>query len=121
LTCKTPSQHRSGDDPQASTDTICPHCGTQIEPKDYKRVDWEHLECPQYGKQFIPGERYPPKEIESNSHFCPGARLRLHQVYGGLDQLGCFRIPDPDNFEARLSAAVFHPQKITWPQWPSYP
>ena len=28
--------------------------GTQIEPKDYKRIDWAHLECPQCGKQFIP-------------------------------------------------------------------
>ena len=34
----------------------CPHCGTQIEiePKDYKRIDWEHLECPQFGKKLIP-------------------------------------------------------------------
>jgi hypothetical protein len=33
------------------TATAGPHCGTEIEPKDYTRVDWEHLEC---GKQFIP-------------------------------------------------------------------
>jgi uncharacterized protein (UPF0212 family) len=44
---------------QASTNnTTCPQCGTQIEPKDYKRVDWEHLECPQCGKQFTPGKGY---------------------------------------------------------------
>ena len=39
-----------------STNTVCPHCGARIEPKDYKRVDWEHLECPGCGKQFIPGK-----------------------------------------------------------------
>ena len=31
---------------QASINTACPHWGTQIEPNDYKRVDYEHLECP---------------------------------------------------------------------------
>jgi ribosomal protein S27AE len=39
---------------RAFTNTTCPHCGTQIEPKDYERVDWEHLECPRCGKQFVP-------------------------------------------------------------------
>jgi hypothetical protein len=39
---------------QAATDTTCPNCDTRVEPKDYKRVDWEHLECPGCGKQFIP-------------------------------------------------------------------
>ena len=33
--------------------TTCPYCGTRTEPKDYKRIDWEHLECPSCGKQFI--------------------------------------------------------------------
>jgi len=40
---------------RASTNSVCPHCGTCIEPKDYKRVDWEHLECPTCGKTFRPG------------------------------------------------------------------
>jgi len=39
---------------QASTETACPYGGTRIEPKDYKRVDWEHSECPPCGKQFNP-------------------------------------------------------------------
>jgi len=38
----------------ASLATECPHCRTRIAPKEYKRVDWEHLECPKCGKQFIP-------------------------------------------------------------------
>jgi uncharacterized protein (UPF0212 family) len=38
----------------ASLNTICPHCGARIEPKDYKRVDWDHLECPKCGKKFVP-------------------------------------------------------------------
>jgi hypothetical protein len=52
---------------------------------------------------------------------CPGAKLRLDQVYGGLDQLGRFLFTDPDNFEARLSAAMFNPYKITWPHGPGNP
>jgi hypothetical protein len=39
---------------QASTDTVRPYCGACIEPKDYRRVDWKHLECPRCGKTFIP-------------------------------------------------------------------
>ena len=56
LAKEMPSRRRSSDVARirASTDTKCPHCGALIEPKDYKRVDWEHLECPQCGVRFIP-------------------------------------------------------------------
>jgi len=41
---------------KASMNAVCPHCGTFIEPKDYKRVDWDYPECPKCRKQFVPGK-----------------------------------------------------------------
>jgi len=38
----------------ASLLITCPHCAARIGPEEYKRVDGEHLECPQCGKQFTP-------------------------------------------------------------------
>ena len=53
---------------RASTETTCPHCGSRIEPKDYKRVDGEHLECLRCGKLSLSaitsGVRYRPMLIK---------------------------------------------------------
>jgi len=35
--------------------TTCSHCDSKMQIADCKRVDSEHLECPQCGKLFIPG------------------------------------------------------------------
>jgi DNA-directed RNA polymerase subunit RPC12/RpoP len=42
---------------EKSMNVACPHCAVRIEPKDYKRVDWEHLECPSCGAKFIPAAK----------------------------------------------------------------
>src|SRR5215472_13745454 len=55
-----PSQFRTRKDSGVYEHRM-PHCGTQIEPKDYKRVDWEHLECPECGKTFRPSTRIREK------------------------------------------------------------
>jgi len=38
----------------ASMNVSCPHRGARIEPKDYKRVDWEDIECPNCEEKFVP-------------------------------------------------------------------
>ena len=48
---------------QARADTACPHCGTRIEPKDYERIDWEHLECPKCHRRFAPLERVRSQSV----------------------------------------------------------
>jgi len=36
----------------------CPLCGESIPPDKQKRVDMEHMECPSFGKRFVPqGQR----------------------------------------------------------------
>ena len=45
----------------------------------------------------------------------PWATLRLQQVYGGLDELKGFGIPDPDHSKARLLTSVLDPNKVTRP------
>jgi hypothetical protein len=39
----------------ASLMTTCAHCCARIGPEEYKRVDGEHLECPQCTQKFRPG------------------------------------------------------------------
>jgi len=36
----------------ASLGVSCPKCGTRIEPKDYKRVDWEHIKFQETDKDL---------------------------------------------------------------------
>jgi hypothetical protein len=40
----------------ASLLKTCPHRETSIATEQHKRIDWEHLEYRQCGKQFIPGK-----------------------------------------------------------------
>jgi hypothetical protein len=41
--------------------------------------------------------------------------LRIQQVYGGLNELERFRIPDPDNLEARLLTSMLDANNVTRP------
>jgi len=39
---------------RAASNVICPHCHMRISPERQQRVDWDHLKCPNCGKQFVP-------------------------------------------------------------------
>jgi len=41
---------------RAFTNTTCPHSGTQIEPKDYKRLDWESA----WSVRRVANSSFPP-------------------------------------------------------------
>jgi hypothetical protein len=43
----------------------------------------------------------------------PWATLPLQQVYGGLDELKRFGIPNPNHFKARLLTSVLNPNDVT--------
>jgi len=39
---------------RASLTTVCPKCGKVIPPADVRRIDFERVECPVCGEQFVP-------------------------------------------------------------------
>jgi hypothetical protein len=42
---------------QASLDAVCPRCGKLIPPAEVRRIDFERIECPVSGEQFVPSPR----------------------------------------------------------------
>jgi predicted RNA-binding Zn-ribbon protein involved in translation (DUF1610 family) len=42
---------------QASLDVVCPKCGGLIPRADVRRIDFERIECPVCGEQFVPVPR----------------------------------------------------------------
>jgi len=44
----------------AALGTLCPHCGYSIPPQQRKLVDFDHVQCPECGDRFVPGERRGP-------------------------------------------------------------
>jgi ribosomal protein S27AE len=41
----------------ASLDAVCPKCGALISPAEVRRIDFEHIECPVCGEQFVRSPR----------------------------------------------------------------
>ena len=39
---------------RASLDAICPKCEALIPPAQVRRIDFERIECPVCGEQFLP-------------------------------------------------------------------
>jgi len=39
---------------RASLDAACPKCGKLIPPAEVRRIDFERIECPVCGEQFVP-------------------------------------------------------------------
>jgi hypothetical protein len=41
----------------ASLDKVCPKCGALLSPADVRRIDFERIECPVCGEQFVPSPK----------------------------------------------------------------
>jgi predicted RNA-binding Zn-ribbon protein involved in translation (DUF1610 family) len=50
-------RHSKPDKIRASLTTICTECGRVISADELRRVDFEHVLCPQCGKDFVPALR----------------------------------------------------------------
>jgi Flp pilus assembly pilin Flp/ribosomal protein S27AE len=55
----------------AALDTVCPKCGKVISPAEVRSIDFEHVECPACGEQFI--------------------RRRLNSTHGGANMIDSLR------------------------------
>lgn len=42
---------------RASLDVVCPKCGKLISPAEVRRIDFERIESPACGEQFVPVPR----------------------------------------------------------------
>ena len=42
---------------QASLDAVCPKCGRLIPPAEVRHIDFERIECPVCGEQFMPSPK----------------------------------------------------------------
>jgi predicted RNA-binding Zn-ribbon protein involved in translation (DUF1610 family) len=42
---------------RASLDAVCPKCGKLISPAQVRRIDFERIECPECGEQFVPSPK----------------------------------------------------------------
>jgi ribosomal protein S27AE len=42
---------------QASLYKVCPKCGGLIPPAEVRRIDFERIECPVCGEQFVPSPK----------------------------------------------------------------
>jgi predicted RNA-binding Zn-ribbon protein involved in translation (DUF1610 family) len=45
----------------ASLGTVCTNCGCSIPPERVRRVDFEHVACPQCGEPFVPDSKIRDK------------------------------------------------------------
>jgi len=44
---------------RAALDAVCPKCRKVIPPAEVRRIDFERIECPACGEQFVPVPRRP--------------------------------------------------------------
>jgi predicted RNA-binding Zn-ribbon protein involved in translation (DUF1610 family) len=42
---------------RASLTTTCAECGHEIAADELRRVDFDHVRCPQCGKDFVPAQK----------------------------------------------------------------
>jgi len=45
---------------KAALNTVCPKCGCRITPDRIRRIDFERVECPEYGERFVAEKRRAP-------------------------------------------------------------